>query len=147
MIWRFVIRVLAIGFGFAFAILAGIFVLFALGMNWAAAEVANNVGQSGDDITHVIDEGLGMFIFFVTVGQVLTLIPAISVALVGELARIRSAFYYIAAGGAAAAVMPFLLSGAGTATEGGYSVEYFAILATAGFAGGLVYWLVAGRKA
>jgi hypothetical protein len=28
-----------------------------------------------------------------------------------------------------------------------YSSEYFAIIATAGFAGGFVYWLIAGRNA
>ena len=67
-------------------------------------------------------------------------------AVAGELARIRSAFYYIAAGGVATAVMPIIMYYRERELSS-YTAEYFAIIATAGFVGGLVYWLIAGRNA
>jgi hypothetical protein len=77
----------------------------------------------------------------------LTLIPALLVVIVGEIARIRSAIYYVAAGGLALAAMPMLAR----MTESGNVVvpetTVWQVFATAGFAGGFVYWLIAGRNA
>ncbi len=88
-----------------------------------------------------------MVAFFFTVAPLLTLLPALAVAIIGEVARIRSFLYYLLAGGAAAALMP-LISGPPEGVESAtYSAHYFAIIATAGFAGGFVYWLIAGRNA
>lgn len=146
MIGRAVGRALSVLFGFLLATLAGAVTLFALGLSWAADEAVRYAEQPQDEMTHMIHEGFGMLAFFVTVSPVLTLLPAIAVAVAGELARIRSAFYYITAGGLATAVMP-LIASYREYEQATYSAEYFAILATAGFAGGLVYWLVTGRNA
>ncbi len=146
MIRRVIFRIISTVFGFILAVAAGGFTLFALGMSWAAAEAAGMPAEHPDEFAYRLHEGLGMIAFFMTVAPVLTLLPAIALAVAGELARIRSAFYYIAAGGIAAALMPFFASRE-TGAQGGYTAEYFAILATAGFAGGFVYWLIAGRNA
>lgn len=146
MIGRVVGRALSVLFGFLLAIITGAVTLFALGLSWAADEAVRYAEGPQDEVTHMMHEGFGMLAFFVTVSPVLTLLPAIAVAVAGELARIRSAFYYVTAGGLATAVMPLIMSYREQA-QATYSAEYFAILATAGFAGGFVYWLVTGRNA
>lgn len=76
-----------------------------------------------------------------------SLLPALAVVIIGEVARIRSWLYYMLGGGAALAAMPLLaqmVSADGTALP---PAALWQVLATAGFAGGLVYWLVAGRRA
>lgn len=74
------------------------------------------------------------------------LVPALLLVIVGEVARIRSAIYYIVGGGLALAILPLLArASVGTDVLGGHAV--WQVFATAGFAGGLVYWLLAGRRA
>ncbi len=146
MIGRVVGRALSVLSGFLLAIIAGAVTLFALGLSWAADEAVRYAEGPQDEMTHMMHEGFGMLAFFVTVSPVLTLLPAIAVVVAGELARIRSVFYYVTAGGLATAVMPLIMSYREQA-QATYSAEYFAILATAGFAGGFVYWLVTGRNA
>lgn len=77
----------------------------------------------------------------------LTLLPALAVVIVGEVARIRSSVFYIVGGGAALAAIP-LIARLGE-TEGLVlpAAAVWQVLATAGFAGGFVYWLLAGRRA
>jgi len=77
----------------------------------------------------------------------LTLVPALAVIIIGEVARIRSWLYYVLGGGVAVACVPLL-----TAIHGDISAvitlpAIWQVLATGGFAGGLVYWLIAGRTA
>lgn len=89
-------------------------------------------------------------------GQVLlsalTVIPALIVVIVGEVARIRSVLFYIVGGGLAMAAVP-LLARYGQAAPG-VSLQslipatlVWQVFATAGFLGGWVYWLLAGRNA
>lgn len=82
----------------------------------------------------------------------LTLIPAVLVVVVGEVARIRSVLYYIVGGGLAFAAVP-LLARYGQAAPGA-SIStllpptlVWQVFATAGFLGGWVYWFLAGRNA
>jgi len=66
---------------------------------------------------------------------------------VGEVLRLRSCLYYVLAGGASLAAVPLL---AGLQTNGAPDIpasEYMTIFATAGFAGGFIYWLLAGARA
>ncbi len=77
----------------------------------------------------------------------LTLLPALAVVIVGEVARIRSSVFYIVGGGAALAAIPLI---ARSGEAGGLvlpAAAVWQVLATAGFAGGFVYWLLAGRRA
>jgi hypothetical protein len=68
--------------------------------------------------------------------------------IVGEVARLKSALYYVVGGGVAIAIIP-LIAGLSTpaALAGGLSPVVWQVLATAGFAGGFIYWLLAGRTA
>jgi hypothetical protein len=79
----------------------------------------------------------------------LSILPALSVVIIGEVARIRSWLYYMIGGGLALASVPLMAQvvrgAAETATAPPASL--WQVLATAGFVGGLVYWLIAGRKA
>lgn len=71
-----------------------------------------------------------------------TILPALAIIVIGEVARIRSMVYYVVGGGVALAAWPLL---AGVTDAGGLSSPVWLVMATAGFAGGLVYWLIAGR--
>jgi hypothetical protein len=67
--------------------------------------------------------------------------------IVGEVARFRSALYYVVGGGLSIALVPLLVRLADPAQVLGLSSTVWQVLATAGFAGGFVYWLLAGRNA
>jgi tetrahydromethanopterin S-methyltransferase subunit B len=77
----------------------------------------------------------------------ITLLPACLIVLAGEIARIRSALYYILGGGASVAAIPLLARLGPSASDGGASILSWQVFATAGFFGGFIYWLVAGRRA
>ena len=72
------------------------------------------------------------------------LVPALLVVIVGEVARIRSALYYILGGGVALAVLPLF---ARFGNSGATPTIVWQVFASAGFAGGALYWLLAGRRA
>ena len=67
--------------------------------------------------------------------------------IVGEVARIRGALYYVVGGGIALAVVPCLTRIGKPVGVLELSPVVWQVLATAGFAGGFVYWLLAGRNA
>jgi hypothetical protein len=147
MIWPAIRRVLAVIFGFIFAVITSMVTLFVLGARWAAGEATAFAPQNADEMSRTLNEGLGVVAFLFTVAPLLTLLPAVAAAATGEVARIRSLLYYVMAGGAAAAIMPFLTAPSEAMENITYSAQYFAIIATAGFVGGFVYWLIAGRNA
>ena len=77
----------------------------------------------------------------------LTIVPALAVVIVGEVARIRSWLYYMLGGGLALGVLPILARYGAPDMLATPPDALWQVLATAGFAGGLVYWLLAGRNA
>jgi len=79
--------------------------------------------------------------------SIYTLVPALLLVIVGEVARIRSALYYVIGGGIALAIVPMLTRVNQPMTVLELSPVVWQVLATAGFAGGFVYWLLAGRNA
>ena len=135
-------RFIVIPIALLIAALVSGFVLFTLGLERITGALQGN--RSGDDVIvamfDLTQQGL-------LLASGLTLIPALVVVIVGEIARIRSAIYYVAAGGLALAAMPMLAR----MTESGNVVvpetTVWQVFATAGFAGGFVYWLIAGRNA
>lgn len=145
MIWQGLKRIAAVLFGFALAIITGVLTLFVLGSRWAASEIAAHAGK--DDVPPGILEILGMAAFATQAAPVLTLLPALLAVITGEVIKIRSLLYYIAAGGAAGALMPLTAGPFLPSHSPAPSVHYISIMATSGFAAGLVYWLIAGRKA
>lgn len=79
--------------------------------------------------------------------SVQTLVPALLVVVGGEVARIRGAMYYVIGGGIALAAIPLLSRIGHPAAVLDLSPAVWQVLATAGFSGGFVYWLLAGRTA
>ena len=68
-------------------------------------------------------------------------------AIAGEALRIRSWMYYVLAGGAAIAAIPVLAAPRSGELPPLPAGQYMTIFAAAGFVGGFVYWLLAGRNA
>ena len=77
----------------------------------------------------------------------LTVLPAAIAAIMGEALRIRSWMYYVLAGGAALTAIPLLASPPTDSLPALPAGQYMTIFAAAGFVGGFVYWLLAGRGA
>jgi hypothetical protein len=140
--WSTVGRFIVIPIALLIAALVSGFVLFTLGLERITGALQGN--RSGDDVIVAMFDLTQQGLLLATG---LTLIPALLVVIVGEIARIRSAIYYVAAGGLALAAMPMLAR----MTESGNVVvpetTVWQVFATAGFAGGFVYWLIAGRNA
>lgn len=138
-LWRIIVVPLA----FIVAALFTGFVLLTLGME----RITQALHGRNYDTTETV---MAMF-DFVTEGAVIaasmTVLPAFIIVLVGEVARIRSALYYILGGGLALAAIP-LIGRLGQGTELVLpNTIIWQVFATAGFAGGFVYWLLAGRRA
>ncbi len=132
-------RIVVVTFSFlAAAILAG-FIAFRLGL-----ERMTHALHADDDaaVTLVtwIWQGLGLS--FAT-----TLILALAVVITGEVARIRTGLFYIVGGGAAVAAAPLLIEVQRQGGAGNLPAFIWQVFATAGFAGGALYWMLAGRKA
>jgi hypothetical protein len=141
--WKTVGRILLIPFALLLSAGASFFVLATLGLEriTGALHQYGSEDDAAQAVFRLMDQGLVL-----TTG--LTIVPALLVVFVGEVARIRSALYYVAGGGAALAAIPLLArlgQQAGQQVLGDQIV--WQVFATAGFAGGLVYWLIAGRNA
>lgn len=135
-------RLLLVPIAFIVSALVALFVIVSLGQERIVEALA---GRSLDDTSVGAAfqlMGLGLSLF-----SVYTLVPAVLVVIVGEVARLRSALYYVAGGGAALAIVPFLTRFDQPASALALAPAVWQVLATAGFAGGFVYWLLAGRSA
>jgi len=134
-------RMIWVPIAFLIATAAALLVLVTLGLE-TFTHAVHNLDQDG-----TIDAAFD----FVWQGSALasgvTILPALAVAIVGEVARIRSWLYYMVGGGAALAAIP-LLAHIDPADMTNLALpSLWHVFATAGFAGGLVYWLLAGRNA
>ncbi|RIA55517.1 hypothetical protein [Dichotomicrobium thermohalophilum] len=150
MIWPAIRRIIAVVFAFTLACLTALIVLFAVGADWAARELAahsNELADPREPPEEVFLRGIGFVAFFVTVAPTLSVLPGLVAVIVGEVAKIRAALYYIVAGGLAMIVMPLAYIVQNAPAEAVPSAQYLTIYATGGFAAGLVYWLIAGRNA
>ena len=153
LITRTIFRVLwaATVFVFAFAVALG--VLFLLGALWVGDELR---ALAPDDPVLAAGSGwMGAAIFAVTVVPALTIVPALVAVIIGEALHIRSWMYYVLAGGAALLAVPLLARAPGDLASRALpslmvalpAGQYMTIFAAAGFVGGFVYWLLAGRNA
>jgi len=135
-------RLILVPLGLLLGVLAAGAVLVTLGLEWTTHTLSGHADVPGR-IAVLIDMGLGV----VTLAAAASVVPALLLVVVGEVARIRSALFYVLGGGVALVVLP-LLSRMTTLTDGGsVPTRVWTVLATAGFAGGLVYWAIAGRRA
>lgn len=139
---RAVGRVLWLPFAFLLAALVTVYVVISLGQERIVQAIS---GRGPDEIPiNASFDLLRLAMSFISVQAVL---PALLLVVIGEVARVRSALYYVAGGGAALAMVPLMERLGQPMTVLDLSPVVWQVLATAGFAGGFVYWLLAGRKA
>ncbi len=148
MILDTIVRWIWIGLTFCLSSFFAIVALFAMGTLWAGEAFRGFAEAHGDELIWYGSDAFGALFFVTAVTPALTAVPAVAAVLVGELFHIRSGLYYTLAGGAALAAIP-LLAGPGDAANGAGApaADYMTLFAAAGFTGGFIYWLLAGRKA
>ncbi len=135
-------RLIMVPLGFLLGLAAALTLLF-----WLGFERATHAMHGGElDLSRVGDL-IGVFHGFVGLVSVATIVPALLVVIVGEVARIRSATYYVLGGGIALMALPLLARVGSLGKDLAQIGLVWQVFATAGFTGGLVYWLVAGRRA
>jgi hypothetical protein len=135
-------RIVLLPIAFLLAAVATLFVVISLGQE-RIVQALSTRGPEEVPVDAMMDL-VGLAMRFASVH---TLVPALLVIVVGEVARIRSALYYIIGGGVALAIVPLLTRIGQPMTALELSPAVWQVLAVAGFAGGLVYWLLAGRNA
>jgi hypothetical protein len=134
-------RMIWVPIAFLIATAAALFVLVTLGLE-TVTHAMHSLDQAG-----TIDAAFDFFWQGSALASGATVLPALAVVIIGEVARIRSWLYYMIGGGAALAAIP-LLARINPADMANLALpSLWHVFATAGFAGGLVYWLLAGRKA
>ena len=96
-------RVIMLPIAFLLAAVAALFVIISLGQERIVQAMT---GMRSDDPP--IGAAFDLFGLAVQLVSVQTLLPALLLVIIGEVARIRGAFYYVVGGGAALAVVPLL---------------------------------------
>ena len=139
---RTVGRLIWVPIAFLLSALVSLLVIVSLGHERIVQAM---VGRGPDQAT--IDAAFALFGFTLQLLSVYTLLPAILLVVIGEVARLRGALYYVIGGGATLATVPLLARLQQPASGLDISEVVWQVLATAGFAGGFVYWLLAGRNA
>jgi hypothetical protein len=135
-------RVILLPIAFILAMVAATFVIVSLGQERIVQAVT---GRGPDDLP--IGAAFDLLRLGGALISVQTLVPALLLVIVGEVARIKGALYYVVGGGIALAMVPLLSRLGQPASVLDLSPAVWQVLATAGFAGGFVYWLLAGRNA
>ena len=138
-------RAVMVAFAFAVAVTVGLVTLFALAFGMGVQAIAEQPPVNADEATFVLNRFVDAIYFIGMIAEALTLLPAVVLMVIGELAKIRSWMYYVPAGAAASAAMPLLLVMRNESYV--FSTPHYAVLAIAGFAAGWMYWLIAGRDA
>jgi hypothetical protein len=145
MIGRAIGRLVMVPLGLILAGAVALFVIGSLGLERLTQEV-----HRGGDVMGLGAVVWGIFRNWGSFGRLvsaLTIVPVVLLVIVGEVARLRSAMYYVLGGGLALGIVPLLARiEAGGAFQLPASVIW-QVFATGGFAAGYVYWLIAGRSA
>lgn len=140
---RFIRMIVAL----AVSVLAGAVTLVILSTHWAFDRLEE--AAYAPDPVSPLEDVMSMLIYSVHVTPGLTLLPPLAAVILGEVLRVRSLLYYVAAGGVAAIVVPVTVGVASVEPAGfaGSMSAGLTIVATSGFAAGFFYWLLAGRYA
>lgn len=142
MILRTLGRLILVPVAFCFAAAVSLFVAITLGLEKITAAMSGREGgaETIDAYWEIAMQG-GLLLAGVTI------VPAVLLVIVGEVARIRSWLYYMIGGGLALGLLPLATLAGAPDLSAMPPTALWQVLATAGFAGGLVYWLLAGRTA
>ena len=135
-------RMFMVPLGFVLATIAALAMLLSIGLERATYAVHGGAV----DLTQwnqILDLARG----FYGLASAATIVPALLLVITGEVARIRSSIYYILGGGAALSALPLLVRTGSLGRDLSQVGLVWQVFATAGFAGGLVYWVIAGRRA
>lgn len=135
-------RIIWVPIAFVLSGLVCAFVIVTLGL-----ERLTQYTNGFDDPDLTVQGGFELVQSMVVLVQAFTLLPAIMIVLVGEIARIRSVYYYVVGGGLAAVSAPLLARIGATGAMEVPAVAVWQVFATGGFIAGFVYWLLAGRRA
>lgn len=149
MVFKVLGRIIVVSFGLFLSVLFGFLILTYLGGTLFTEDLTNRYGsemQTSDFETTILSF-LGAISFLFSLYPALTILPALLVAVIGEVGHIRSWLYYIIAGGIGALSIPLLYTLMSPEQVDMPSQQFLAIFATAGFGAGLLYWLIAGRRA
>ncbi|MCB1521246.1 MAG: hypothetical protein KDJ37_11825 [Hyphomicrobiaceae bacterium] len=142
MVWRTLGRLIWVPIAFLLSSFLAGAVLFTLGLE-RLTQATHGQFEDGDTLAGLFD--------LLMQGQVLasglTIVPALAIVIIGEVARIKSSLFYILGGGLALAAIPFFASYGETGQFAMPAAAVWQVLATAGFAGGWLYWFLAGRRA
>jgi len=141
LVMRLVWALLAAGASMLLAVL----ILVLIGGYWMGDELIGDMSAEGDlgFVVNAMGMLMGGASFLTSTAPALTPYPALLLALVGEVAQIRNWIFYVVGGGLAMLAVPLLASQPGTA----FDAKMMTVFATSGFAGGALYWLLAGRNA
>jgi hypothetical protein len=139
---RTVGRLIWVPIAFLLSALVSLFVIVTLGHERIVQAM---VGRGPDQAS--IDAAFTLFAFVLQLLSLYTLAPAILLVVIGEVARLRSALYYVIGGGATLAAVPLLARLQQPASALDIAELVWQVLVTSGLAGGFVYWLLAGRNA
>lgn len=143
---RLIGRLIVIGFGFFLSALAVLFILTYLGGQMLSTEMQQT--QAGEPVfPEAVLDVFGALTFILAIYPAATILPAIIAIVIGEVGRIRSLLYYVIAGGLASLAIPLLYVATNSAEVDMPTNALLMVFATAGFGGGLVYWMIAGRSA
>jgi hypothetical protein len=145
MISRIIFRTILAVFAFFVAALVSVAVLFALGAIWAGNALSAAAPQ--DSVMQHAAPIFGAVLFAGTVAPARNALPGLLAVVVGAVLRIRSWLYYVLAGGVSLAAIPILAAPDAADLPRVLASPYMTIFAAAGFAGGFVYWLLAGSRA
>ncbi|HEX6611988.1 MAG TPA: hypothetical protein VF051_14515 [Hyphomicrobiaceae bacterium] len=134
-------RLIMVPLAFLLGTVAALFILFTLGMEKITHALAGRaIEADASQIFEFMRQASAL-------ASAATIVPAILLVIVGEVARIRSSAYYILGGGAALCALPLMAMAGSLSSDLSPLGTLWTVFATAGFAGGFVYWLLAGRNA
>ena len=143
---RLIGRIILIPIAFVLAVIAAAAVFAVLGYEYIAEATA----ISTDDPEELIQGFWDLASQAGTMTAYLsgaTILPAVILIIIGESASIRSSIFYIVGAGLAMAAMPVLFDLTTRSEISSTAHDVLPMFATAGFAGGFVYWFIAGRTA
>lgn len=143
MFWSTLWRIIVVPVAFLISAMIAGLVLFTLGLERVTHAVYGQQMDDPDSVFAIFD----LLTQGVILASGLTILPALIIVLVGEVARIRSALYYTIGGGLALAAVPMLAHFGQSAALVLPSPVVWQVFATAGFTGGFIYWMLAGRRA
>jgi hypothetical protein len=134
-------RLIMVPLAFLLGTAAAMFILFSLGMEKITHALAGRaIEADASQIFEFMRQASAL-------ASAATIVPAILLVIIGEVARIRSSAYYILGGGAALCALPLMAMAGSLSSDLTPLGTLWQVFATAGFAGGFVYWLLAGRNA